>query len=107
MYPNALQVLLFDLARRGGTIVPYKRRRFRVKRAWVTRGLRPFIGRCRCVLEVGYVDRSAPAWQALVARGPQVTMTGAELKAIEDRWDAVLCAVAVALEQLAPGTMRA
>ena len=107
VYPNALQVLLFDLARRGGTIVPYKRRRFRGKRAWVTRGLRPFIGRCRRVLEAAYVDRSAPAWQALVARGPRVTMTGAELKAIEDRWDAVLCAVAVALEHLAPGTMRA
>jgi predicted RNase H-like nuclease len=107
VYPNALQVLLFDLERRGGTIVPYKRRRFRRKRAWVTRGLRPFIGRCRRVLEAAYVDWSAPGWQTLVARRPRVTMTAAELKAIEDRWDAVLCAVAVALEHLAPDTMRA
>ena len=34
-------------------------------------------------------------------------MPVSELKAVEDRWDAVLCAVAVALEHLAPGTMHA
>jgi predicted RNase H-like nuclease len=33
-------------------------------------------------------------------------MSGAELKSIEDRWDAVLCALAVAFESLAPGSMR-
>jgi predicted RNase H-like nuclease len=53
------------------------------------------------------VDRRAPGWQSLVALVPQETMPTAELKAIEDRWDAVLCAVAVALEHLRPGTMRA
>ncbi len=107
VYPNALQVLLFGLERRRAVIVPYKSRRFGGKRAWVRRGLRPFIARCRRVLETGYVDRRAPGWRALVARVPRVTMPGAELKAIEDRWDAVLCAVAVALEHLAPGTMQA
>jgi predicted RNase H-like nuclease len=108
VYPNALQVLLFGLDRRDATIVPYKRQRFGgAKRAWVTRGLRPFIARCRRVLEAGCVDRRAPGWRALVARVPRVTMPVAELKAIEDRWDAVLCAVAVALEHLAPGAMQA
>jgi predicted RNase H-like nuclease len=107
VYPNALQVLLFGLDRRGSAILPYKRRRFGKTRAWVTRGLRPFIARCRRVLEAGYVDRRAPGWHALVALTPGVTMSHAELKAIEDRWDAVLCAVAVALEHLAPGTMHA
>jgi predicted RNase H-like nuclease len=106
VYPNALQVLLFGLERRGAAIVPYKRRRFGPTPAWVTRGLRPFIARCRRVLEAGYVDRRAPGWQALVALAPRVTMPMTELKAIEDRWDAVLCALAVALEHLAPGTMR-
>ncbi len=107
VYPNALQVLLFGLDRRGSAIMPYKRRRFGQTRLWVRRGLRPFIARCRRVLEAGYVDRRAPGWRALVARAPRVTMPIAELKAIEDRWDAVLCAVAVALEHLAPGTMHA
>jgi predicted RNase H-like nuclease len=107
VYPNALQVLLFGLDRRGSAIMPYKRRRFGQTRAWVTRGLRPFIARCRRVLEAGYVDHRAPGWRALVALRPGVTMSWAELKAIEDRWDAVLCAVAVALEHLAPGTMHA
>jgi len=107
VYPNALQVLLFGLDRRGATIVPYKRRRFASKRAWVTRGLRPFLARCRQILEAAYVDRRAPGWRALVALAPRVTMPPAELKAIEDRWDAVLCALAVALEHLTPGAMHA
>jgi predicted RNase H-like nuclease len=108
VYPNALQVLLFGLDRRGATIVPYKRRRFGGRNGpWASQGLRPFIKRCRQVLEAGYVDRRAPGWQSLVALVPQETMPTAELKAIEDRWDAVLCAVAVALEHLRPGTMRA
>jgi predicted RNase H-like nuclease len=33
-------------------------------------------------------------------------MSGAELKRIEDRWDAVLCALGVALEFFKPGSMR-
>jgi predicted RNase H-like nuclease len=107
VYPNALQVLLFELERRQSAIMPYKRRRFGQKRAWVTRGLRPFIARCRRVLEAEYVDRHAPGWRALVALTPRATMAHGELKAIEDRWDAVLCALAVALEHLAPDTMRA
>ena len=107
VYPNALQVLLFDLDRRRRSIVPYKRRRFGDNRGWVTRGLRPFIARCRRRLERGYVRPRSPGWRALVAEVPRVTMSTRELKAIEDRWDAVLCAIAVALEHLAPGTMRA
>ena len=107
VYPHALQVRLFGLDRRRAVIAPYKGRRFRGKRAWVTRGLRPFIARCRRALEGEYLDPRAPGWQALLALAPRVTMPIAELKAIEDRWDAVLCAVAVALEHLAPGTMQA
>ena len=107
VYPNALQVLLFDLERSGATIVPYKLRRFGGKRAWLTQGLRPFIRGCQRVLEASYVDRSDPGWRALVGIAPRVTMTVAELKTVEDRWDAVLCAVVVALAHLAPGTMHA
>jgi predicted RNase H-like nuclease len=33
-------------------------------------------------------------------------MSSAELKDIEDRWDAVLCALGAALECYAPGAMR-
>jgi predicted RNase H-like nuclease len=107
VYPNALQVLLFGLDRPGSAIMPYKLRRFGQRHLWVTRGLRPFIARCRYALEAEYVDRRAPGWRALVALTPRVTMAHAELKAIEDRWDAVLCALAVAFEHLAPDTMRA
>jgi predicted RNase H-like nuclease len=107
VYPNALQVLLFGRDCPGSVIMPYKLRRFGQRRLWVTRGLRPFIARCRRVLEAKYVDRRAPGWRALVGLAPRVTMAHAELKAIEDRWDAVLCALAVALEHLAPDTMRA
>jgi predicted RNase H-like nuclease len=108
VYPNALQVLLFALDRRPrATILPYKRRRFRTKAAWVREGLRPFVKACRRALEGRYVDPRAAAWRGLVARRPSPAMPTAELKAIEDGWDAVLCALAVALAELAPGTMRA
>ena len=33
--------------------------------------------------------------------------SGRALKALEDRWDSLLCALAVALEHLEPGLMRA
>ncbi len=33
-------------------------------------------------------------------------MSGAELKSIEDRWDAILCAVGAALEVFQKGSMR-
>ena len=33
-------------------------------------------------------------------------MSGRELKSIEDRWDALLCALAAALEFFEPGAMR-
>ncbi len=87
VYPNALQVLLFGLDRRqGSTIIKYKQRIFGHKQAWV-------------------VTRDA-AWQALVAERPRASMTGSQIKSIEDRWDAVLCALGAALEFFAPGSMR-
>lgn len=108
VYPNALQVLLFALDRRPrATILPYKRRRFRTKAAWVREGLGPFVEAARGALEGRYVDARATAWRALVARRPRPAMPAAALKAIEDGWDAVLCALAVALAELTPGAMRA
>ena len=107
VYPNALQVLLFGLDRPPGrTIVKYKRQRFRGKRAWVEKGLRPFVDRCAGALGGRYVVTGDPAWQALVAERPRVSMSGPELKDLEDRWDAVLCALGAALEFLRPGSMR-
>jgi predicted RNase H-like nuclease len=47
-----------------------------------------------------------PAWQALVADQPRSSMSAAALKNIEDRWDAVLCALGAALEFFEPGSMR-
>ncbi len=94
VYPNALQAFLFGLDRNPGlTIATYKLRRFGSRRGWVERGLRPFIERCI-------------AWRALVADQPDVSMSVAELKSIEDRWDAMICAIATALEFFEKGSMR-
>jgi len=107
VYPNALQVLLFGLdERRGLTIVKYKRRRFRTKRAWAELGLCPFVERCAEAIAGRYVVTREDAWRDLAADRPRASMPGAELKRIEDRWDAVLCALGAALEFFAPGSMR-
>jgi len=107
VYPNALQVLLFGLDRIPGlTIVKYKRQRFRGLGAWVDRGLRPFIEQCARAIGGRYVATGDAAWQSLLAIRPRASMSGSELKDIEDRWDAVLCAVGAALEFFEPGSMR-
>ena len=107
VYPNALQVLLFGLdGRQGLTIVKYKQRRFGHKGAWAERGLRPFVERCAETIGGRYVVTRDPAWQALVAERPRASLSGADLKGIEDRWDAVLCALGAALEFFEPGSMR-
>lgn len=107
VYPNALQVLLFGLdGREGLTIVKYKRRRFGHKGAWAERGLRPFVERCAETIGGRYVVTRDPVWQALVAERPRASLSGADLKGIEDRWDAVLCALGAALELFEPGSMR-
>jgi predicted RNase H-like nuclease len=107
VYPNALQVLLFGLDQAPGrTIVKYKRQRFPGKRAWVEKGLRPFIDRCAEAIGDRYVVTQGTAWRDLIAERPRASMSGPELKNIEDRWDAVLCAVGAALEFLRPGSMR-
>jgi predicted RNase H-like nuclease len=107
VYPNALQVLLFGLDRRPGlTIVKYKQRRFGHKRAWVERGIGPFVERCVETIGGRYAATRDPAWQALVAERPRTSMSGAEIKSIEDRWDAVLCALGAALEFFEAGSMR-
>jgi predicted RNase H-like nuclease len=67
--------------------------------------MRPFIRRVRDAVEGRYVIATDNLWREFVAEVPSVAMTGATLKQIEDRWDALLCALAVALEFLAPGTM--
>jgi predicted RNase H-like nuclease len=107
VYPNALQVLLFGLDRRSGlTIIKYKQRRFGHKRAWVERGLGPFVKRCAEAIGERYVVTRDPTWQALVALRPRASMSGVEIKGIEDRWDAVLCALGAALEFFEVGSMR-
>ncbi len=107
IYPNALQVLLFALDGKPGlTIVKYKQRHFGPRRRWVEDGLRPFIERCRTALGGRYVVAGDSAWRALVALRPRASMSGAELKSIEDRWDAILCAVGAALEVFQKGSMR-
>jgi predicted RNase H-like nuclease len=108
VYPNALQVHLFGLERQpGARIRAYKRRRFGSKPAWVARGLAPFIVETGRALEArGYVA-PGPAWSRFVAERPDTAAPGRALKALEDRWDAVLCALAVALEHLAPDAVRA
>jgi predicted RNase H-like nuclease len=107
VYPNALQVLFFGLDRSPGlTIVKYKQRRFGSRRGWVVRGLRPFIERCIEAIGGRYVDTRDPAWRALVADRPELSMSGAKLKSIEDRWDAVICAIGAALEFLEKGSVH-
>jgi predicted RNase H-like nuclease len=107
VYPNALQVRLFALNRtRGLKILKYKQRRFADTRSWAADGLRPFAERCAEAIGDRYVATSDPAWAALTGERPQAGMKRHELKAIEDRWDALLCALAVALEFFEPGSMR-
>jgi len=107
VYPNALQVLLFELDSPPGlTIAKYKRQRFSGKRAWVEQGLRPFIERCAEAIGGRYVATRDPKWQTLLTERPRTSMSGAELKDIEDRWDAVLCALGAALEFFEPSSMR-
>jgi predicted RNase H-like nuclease len=103
VYPNALQVGLFDL-RRGERIGKYKRRRFGSHRQWVAEGLGPFVQACARVVGDRYVVPDVE-WRRFVAAVPEGSMRGPELKAIEDRWDALLCALAVALEVFDPGRM--
>ena len=107
VYPNALQVLLFDLDRAPGlTITKYKRQRFGSVGEWIRDGLRPFCDRCAEAIGGRYVETREATWRALVAARPRAGMSGAELKDIEDRWDAVLCAIGAALEFFEPGSMR-
>jgi predicted RNase H-like nuclease len=103
VYPNALQVGLFGL-RRGERIRKYKRRRFGSHREWAIEGLGPFVQACARVVAGRYVVPDAE-WRGFAAVVPEASMRGGELKAIEDRWDALLCALAVALEILEPGSM--
>lgn len=107
VYPNALQVALFELERRPGlTLVKYKKRRFGPNGRWAREGLGPFVGRCAAAVGGRYVVTSDAAWETLVADEPRAGLSGRQLKAIEDRWDALLCALAVALEFFEPGSMR-
>ncbi len=106
-HPNALQVLLFALDGKPGlTIMKYKQRHFGPRRRWVEDGLRPFIERCRTTLGGRYVVAGDSAWRALVDLRPRASMSSAELKSIEDRWDAILCAVGAALEVFQKSSMR-
>ena len=108
VYPNALQVRLFDLDRppvRKKHV--YKRRKFGSKREWVERGLGPFIRKCAAVVATRrYIERD-DAWRAFVRERPRADAPERALKAVEDRWDAVLCALAVALEHLERDAMHA
>ena len=106
VFPHAFQVRLFALdAVPGARIVPYKRRRFASNGGWAREGLGPFVARCAATIGHGHVVDDA-AWRALVAERPGPELSGRALKAIEDRWDALLCALAVAAERLEPGAMR-
>jgi predicted RNase H-like nuclease len=108
VYPNALQVRLFDLDRppiRKKHV--YKRQKFRSKREWVVRGLRPFIDKCAATVESRRYIARDHAWKTLVGERPRAAESGQALKALEDRWDAILCALAVALEHLQRDAMRA
>lgn len=108
VYPNALQVRLFDLDRPPGRKKHvYKRRKFASKREWVDRGLGPFIGKCAAVVATRrYIERD-DAWRAFLRERPRGDAPERALKALEDRWDAVLCALAVALEHLTRDAMHA
>jgi predicted RNase H-like nuclease len=108
VYPNALQVRLFDLDRPpGGKKHVYKRRKFASKHEWIERGLRPFIGKCVAVVAARNYIAGDGAWRAFLRERPRVDAPERALKALEDRWDAVLCALAVALEHLEPDAMHA
>jgi predicted RNase H-like nuclease len=108
VYPNALQVHLFDLDQTPGLRTrAYKRHRFRSKREWVAHGLGPFVRECVRAIERRRYVRPDAAWETLVRQAPGAEQSGLALKALEDRWDALLCALAVALEHLQPGTMHA
>jgi len=105
VYPNALQVFLFDL-KRGTKIIKYKKRKFGRNEWWALKGLGPFVRQVAQTVGGRYVVKSDPAWLRLVDEKPTPGMSTAQLKSIEDRWDALLCALAVALELLEPGSMR-
>lgn len=108
VYPNALQVRLFDLDRppvRKKHV--YKRQKFGSKREWVARGLGPFVEKCAAAVESRRYVAQDRIWKTLVRERPRAAETGLALKALEDRWDALLCALAVALEHLQRGTMHA
>jgi predicted RNase H-like nuclease len=53
-----------------------------------------------------YIERD-DAWRAFLRERPRADAPGRTLKALEDRWDAVLCALAAALEHLERDAMRA
>ncbi len=107
VYPNALQVLLFGLDRKPGLkIIKYKQKHFGAKNIWVEKGLWPFIAALIHAVAGRYIVPAGKEWDALVNLKPSRSMSGAELKSIEDHWDAVMCALAVALEFYAPGTVR-
>jgi predicted RNase H-like nuclease len=107
VYPNALQVHVFALdRRRRAKILRYKKRKFGPNARWAVDGLGPFVERCAEAIGGRYVVTSDPAWITLMENRPRPGMSGRELKGIEDRWDALLCALAVALEFFEPGSMR-
>ena len=109
VYPNAFQVGLFRLDASGErTIMKYKRKkkRFRQKADWIEYGLKPFVSRCTRTLMARGLVVDDPSWRTLLADAPEPAKTIRELKSIEDRWDAVLCALAVAFEYFKAGSMR-
>lgn len=109
VYPNAFQVGLFRLDLTSDRrIVKYKRKkkRFRRKADWAEYGLKSFVSCCsQAVFDRRLIVQDS-MWEALVADVPEVSKTASQLKSIEDRWDALLCALAVALEFLEKGSMR-
>jgi predicted RNase H-like nuclease len=108
VYPNALQVRLFDLDRPPGRKKHvYKRRKFASKREWVERGLGPFVDKCAAVIATRRHIARDRAWRAFLRERPRGDAPERALKALEDRWDAVLCALAVALEHLERDSMHA
>ena len=87
--------------------VVYKRRKLASKREWVDRGLGPFIGKCAAVAATRrYIERD-DAWRAFLRERPRAVAPEHAPKALEDRWDAVLCALAVAFEHLERDAMHA
>ena len=91
VYPNALQVRLFDLDRppvRKKHV--YKRQKFGSKRERVARGLGPFVVEVRGGGRVASLRRAGPDLEDARARAAEAAETGPALKALEDRWDALL-----------------